>query len=279
MQSKSFGKNILRGIGSRFQKWTSSPGQKVNLGPVRRIYYKHLVPGKPRIHSVFGKQLHFISATEMMHGLEEIFQEEIYKQKFPARPYIIDCGANIGLSIIYFKQVSPDAEIVAFEPDEINFELLKNNIASFGLKDIVPRKEAVWNKNEILHFSASGSMASKLTNEPGSDTIPVQATRLRDLLTRKIDFLKIDIEGAEYPVVMDILDSLHWVNNFFLEYHGSFSQNRELNEMLTAVVGRGFEYYIKEAAPVYPTPFVREGVVKGSYDVQLNIFFFRPAKA
>ena len=73
----------------------------------------------------------------------------MYKQELPPKPFIIDCGANIGLSVIYLKNLYPDAEIVAFEPDEQNFQLLQKNIASFGFKNVEARKEAVWTENTM----------------------------------------------------------------------------------------------------------------------------------
>ena len=60
----------------------------------------------------------------------------------------------------------------------------------------------------------------------------------------------------------------------FLEYHGSFSQNNELCEIFDIIQNAGMKFYIKEAAPIYPTPFKRSGS-KPPYDVQLNIFCFR----
>ena len=86
--------------------------------------------------------------------------------------------------------------------------------------------------------------------------------------------MKIDIEGAEYEVLKDIKDKLHLIDNMFLEYHGSFNQNIQLNELLQMIVASGFKYYIKEAATVYPTPFYRNHTSE-TYDVQLNIFCFR----
>src|SRR5690348_5460731 len=63
------------------------------------------------------------------HSVEEIFVDEVYKCNFnSAEPYIIDCGANIGLSVIYFKQKYPNAKIIAFEPDKFQFDNLLQNI-------------------------------------------------------------------------------------------------------------------------------------------------------
>jgi FkbM family methyltransferase len=275
MQKKSFGKNILKGIGIRARKLLSNPYGAVNINPIRRIYYKHLPSGKLRTHRLFGKDIQFLSSTELLHGLKEIFVDEIYKQKLPPRPYIIDCGANIGLSVIYMKQLYPDAEITAFEPDEKNFELLENNVRTFGYSGVVLKKEAVWVEDGTLKFANEGSMSRKIDSGNNINTIDVKACRLKDYLTRQVDFLKIDIEGAEFSVIRDIKESLHFVNNLFLEYHGNFTQNNELTELIGIITACGFNYYIREATEVYKIPFLGIKNPAIPYDIQLNIFCFR----
>src|SRR5699024_1771569 len=108
---------------------------------------------------------------------------------------------------------------------------------------------------------------------PDQKTQKTKAVRLRDFLNRQIDFLKIDIEGAEYEVLKDIKDHLDKVKKLFVEYHGSFEQNRELIEILNIITTAGFRFYIKEATELYTSPFM--GKSKDSlYDIQLNIFCF-----
>jgi hypothetical protein len=133
----------------------------------------------------------------------------------------------------------------------------------------------VWIDNTTLRFSNEGSMSSRIELENLKSTIEVKAVRLKDFLIRKIDFLKIDIEGAEYKVLSDVADKLHFVKNMFLEYHGMFSQNGELSELINIVTASGFNFYIKEAAPLYIYPFIRTKKSAENYDVQLNIFCFR----
>jgi len=71
------------------------------------------------------------------HSIEELFVDEVYCCVLSTdAPYILDCGANIGLSVIYFKQQWPKAKIVAFEPDPKNFDHLTKNIESFQLTDV-----------------------------------------------------------------------------------------------------------------------------------------------
>lgn len=252
-----------------------NPYREVNVSWWRLKYYKHLPAGNIRVHQLFGKSLFFISAPELLHGLHEIFIDEIYKQELPSNPYIIDCGANIGMSVIYLKSNFPDAEIIAFEPDESNFKLLNKNMQSFGYTTVDLHKEAVWNENTKLMFSNESSMGSKIELNSSAQSVEVLAIRLKDFLTKKVDFLKIDIEGAEYAVLTDIADNLHFVENMFLEYHGSFDQNNELVKIIQIIDKAGFNFYIKEAAPIYFTPFYRIKNPKPDYDVQLNLFCFR----
>jgi FkbM family methyltransferase len=180
------------------------------------------------------------------------------------------------LSVIYLKKLCPNARILAFEPDPTNYSLLKKNIQSFGFPDVELMEAAVWTKNTTLQFSSGGNMGSSISTDSAKNTLQVKAVRLNDYLNEPVDFLKIDIEGAEYEVVRDIADSLPNVKRMFLEYHGRFDQHQELLEMLEIVRRSGFSFYIREAAPVYPVPFRVEKNNSLDYDVQLNIFCLRP---
>src|SRR5579862_7972163 len=159
MEKSSFIHNLSKGIKKKLQSISESPYKRLNLNWFRLKYYKHLPAKQIRTHSLFGKSLYFISPTELLHGFYEIFIEEIYKQQFASKSFVIDCGANIGLSVIYIKQLCPDAQIIAFEPDEKNFELLSKNMHSFGYTDVTLKKEAIWIADTTLQFSNEGSMS------------------------------------------------------------------------------------------------------------------------
>src|SRR5688572_21649310 len=132
MQNKSLVKNLWTGIRKRMGRFFSNPYSEVNVNWFKLKYYKHLQAGKLRKHRLAGKWLYFYSSTELLHMLKEVFIEKVYFQPLPPEPFIIDCGANIGLSVIYLKTLSPGATILAFEPDEKNFELLSKNIKARG---------------------------------------------------------------------------------------------------------------------------------------------------
>lgn len=274
--SDNFLVNVWNGSMARIGKIFHNPYRKVNIGPVFLKYLKHIPPGKLHSHKLFGHETWFVSGQEYLYGIKEIFIEEIYKQTLPANAFILDCGANIGLSAIYLKKICPTATIIAFEPDVNNFDLLQKNIASHGLQDIELKNEAVWKEDAMISFESEGTMSSKIVfNQEAGASKLTKAVRLKNYLNRKIDFLKIDIEGAEYQVLCDIGDHLNFVNNLFVEYHGMFGQIAELSELFDLFSKKGFRYYIKEATVVYETPFVRKKKNAIIYDIQLNIFCFR----
>lgn len=271
----AFLKNTIRGIIKKITSIAHNPYKDVGISWFKVKYYKHLPSGKLRKQRLNGKYIYFLSPQELLHGLNEIFIDKIYSSNLPENPFILDCGSNIGLSIIYFKKEHPGATIIAFEPDEKNFELLTRNIDSQDLKGITLLKKAVWKQNTLLEFSNESSMSSKIqTGEiPGSKK--VEAIRLGDWLNQKVHFLKIDIEGAEFEVLTDIETKLSNVENMFIEYHGTYQQEQELTRIFNIISSAGFKYYIKEALPIYKSPFKKIKNPAINYDIQLNIFCFR----
>lgn len=192
----------------------------------------------------------------------------------PDTPYVIDCGANIGLSLIYSGGMFRNAAIVAYEPDPAIYACLKNNMQSFGFGNVKLHEAAVWDENTEVDFQVEGAYSGRIPM-PGDvgNIIKVQAKRLRDFLDRKVDFLKIDIEGAECLVIQDCRDSLNNVMNIFIEYHSHEKEPQKLHELLRILYDSGFRYHIHEAW-TSPQPFIRHRTLLGM-DLQLNIFGFR----
>ncbi len=270
--------NIIKGVSFQFDNLKNNlfnSDYGLNIFTIK--YLKHLPKGND-VRSVdfkYGK-IFYRSAADLYHSLEEIFQDKIYLQQLKEKSYILDCGANIGLSAIYLKSICPTATLELFEPDSRNFELLTKNINSCHIQNVVLHNKAIWKENTTLQFQNKGTLASRIDNLNSGESTSVEAVRLKDFMNKEIDFLKIDIEGAEYPVVKDIEEKLYLVKNLFLEYHGTFEENNQLIELLEIVKRNGFNFYIREAGSVYKTPFYRKDDGKERiYDVQLNIFCFR----
>ncbi len=162
----------------------------------------------------------------------EIWNQEIYYfQTDKNCPIILDIGSHIGISILYFKSLYPNSKILAFEPNPISFEILKENIFNNGLEGIEVINKAVDSNSGKKPFYIDNSKqnwesnSSFLTNSwSGKEitkSIEVQSTRLDDYVKDidEIDMLKIDIEGTEYDVLNSHRKILNKVNNISIEYH------------------------------------------------------------
>ena len=213
-----------------------------------------------------------LASFQFMH--KEIFEEEIYKFKTNKKiPYMIDGGANIGLATIYLKKIYPEAEIVAFEPDPKIFRILKHNTSAFGLQNVELVQKGLWNKESILDFwseGADGGFYTDLDNSrPKSHSI--ETTSLIPFLNKQVDFLKLDIEGAETVVLRDIKDDLVKVDRIFVEYHSFVNHPQTLNEIIDILTAAGFRLYISSPGLNSKSPFMALNVYN-NMDMQLNIY-------
>lgn len=187
-----------------------------------------------------------------------------------AAPLIYDCGANVGVSVLYFKKLYPDARIKAFEPDPKIFECLQQNISANKVTGVELHNKAVWNSSEGVQFASEGADGGSIYFEGRKTTLP--SVRLKDILSgeKYIDLLKIDIEGAELEVLKDCDTELKKVRFLFVEYHSWLNQEQKLDELLAILRRNGFRYYIHDIGEKVKAPFVERKFPNGM-DVQLDI--------
>jgi len=130
--------------------------------------------------------------------------EEIKKAKV-----ILDIGANIGSTALYFASINPVAQIFAFEPDQQNYKRAMENVELNNFQNINLINIGLGEKNEtrkLYEVNAKNPGMNRLT-VTGEDLSfkEVNINKLDDFcLERKIselDFIKIDVEGFEYFVL------------------------------------------------------------------------------
>ncbi len=209
---------------------------------------------------------------------EEIFDKEIYSFK-PSddSPRILDCGANVGVSCLYFCKKFPNARITAFEPEPKILAFLKHNLASGGCSQVTVIGKAVWSSETILKFQSEGADAGRIDSGAGKNLVDIPTIRLRDFLNEPLDLLKMDIEGAETEVVLDIAPCLQNVQNFFVEYHSFAARPQTLGILVQTLTDAGFRVHIHPMI-VSPHPFIAINTYLGM-DMQLNIFARRERAA
>ena len=88
-----------------------------------------------------------------------------------------------------------------------------------------------------------------------------------------VDFVKVDIEGAENQAILDCEGVLNIIDYIFIEWHSISSNPQMLGEILNLLKKEGFRYHIKEAFTA-KSPFVEVEEMCGM-DLQLNIFAFK----
>ena len=184
---------------------------------------------------------------------KDIFVHRIYHfEAVRPDPMILDCGSNIGMTILYFKHVYPRARIVGFEPDPRVFPLLQENMDRNHLKDVKLKAAAVAGKEGFLKFYSDGKYGSSLSEQVVGSAqkdwleCEVPSVRLRDYLTAPVDFLKMNIEGAEWEVLADSEDRLSQVREMVIEYHHEPGLPRTLHKLLELLHRQGFEYLIND---------------------------------
>lgn len=223
---------------------------------------------------VQGMRISFTDNGALFGMLDEIFVRENYKFVCGTpSPTIIDCGANIGLGVLYFKSLFPDAKIHAFEPDPAAYEKLVANVKGNGFEDVHTYNAAVWIEEGELVFETDGSWGGHIADNAGAPGLKVKTRRLDSLLNEKVDFLKIDIEGAESEVIMHSKELIAKnVERMFFEWHSISGEQQRLGEILAFFERKGFRYHIKEASNK-PTPFVPRPC--GRMDSQLDVFLWK----
>lgn len=158
-------------------------------------------------------KVNYISANALRYLVEEIFIHHVYKFKTDLfNPFIIDAGTNIGLSILYFKHYYPECEILSFEADPKTYEIALKNVLENGLQNVTLKNLGLWNSKSKITFYVADSNAPASLNQSffltSGRPVEVDTTLLSSFLTKPVDFLKMDIEGAEKNVFED-LDQNH----------------------------------------------------------------------
>jgi FkbM family methyltransferase len=231
--------------------------------------------------NLFDRIFEYVDLPSFEFIFNEVFQLEIYKFETESKnPLIIDCGANIGLSVLYFKQLYPNSKIIAFEPDHGVFNCLQKNIESYNLSNVELHNSALWDVETELDFFNEGADGGRLSVGDQSERkkVRVKTTLLSTYINEKVDFLKIDIEGAEFNVLSECADRLFNVDHLFIEYHSFEHKDQNLGELLSLLKANGFRYYVSSIGIKSPFPYLYKNTTLGM-DNQLNIFASKTKKA
>lgn len=162
---------------------------------------------------------------------------------------ILDLGGNVGYTAAHFAALCPRGRIICVEMDAANAEAARENLAAFGPRCHVV-EAAVWDRDGEIAYGGTEEWGFRVASLEGDTPTPLGERRVRaralsmDTLLREaglhesvIDYVKIDVEGAEAAIVTESASWLARVRCLKLEYHPPATR-----ESMAGVLGRaGFE--------------------------------------
>lgn len=187
-----YGYGLSKVFGLGLQKW------------YHRQLYKS-VGGKVQVH---GLTLHLDEKDSMQLATGRTKEPETIdrlKQDLKEGMVFIDAGAHVGYyTLLASKLVGKKGKVIAYEPSEHNYEVLKKNVETNNLENVDFYQYAVSEKDGTATFwlseiSTEDNSLFKDTNS--AEGLTVKSVKLDTHVKHKVDFMKVDVEGAEHLVL------------------------------------------------------------------------------
>lgn len=133
---------------------------------------------------------------------------------------VIDLGANVGYSTLYFLHHFPHCHIIAFEPHPEHAAQVFRNLQLDGSLDRVELHNKAAGASQRVMRLTNATSSSTLTDRIGADTLPVEVLDVFPMLSgRRIDILKMDVEGGEYEILADNRFAMLDIGAVVMEWH------------------------------------------------------------
>ena len=177
------------------------------------------------ILEIFGLESYNLNNHKLFKELLKKYGSDKLKSKL-----IIDCGANIGCSSIYFQKIVENSKIIAIEPDKKNYELLKKNFSEY--KGILINSAVANSKEnyEILENENKRAIRVNDVSDGDNKTVTIKEI-IQNYNNDDIHFiLKIDIEGFEKNLFEK---NSNWVFEFdiiIIEIHDYLYPKQKISE-------------------------------------------------
>ncbi len=199
-------------------------------------------------------ELDYNSNRSELPILSSIFEEREYADYFPfyEAATIIDVGAHYGyFSIFAHLNTDRQSRIIAVEPSHHNFAQLRRNIRDCRIDNITTRNSALGKHIGREKLFVADHVNYSILSEysllgKNKDFEEVEITTLEALVLEhqldKVDFLKLDCEGAEYSILGHtpgyIFDR---INTISMEFHDLKDREHTANFLLSILVKNGFQ--------------------------------------
>jgi FkbM family methyltransferase len=206
--------------------------------------FTYLQP-KGWLHNVKIRK-NFIDKEVVHYVLQDQYHLPPMSAKISANPVILDLGSNIGLTIAHMKQIYPSSRIIGYEMNRENYLLAKRNTKFYD--NVMVINTAVWIEDATVRYRNtenydSYTILNGIAKNDADELIEVPSLKLASIIKNHnlnyIDYLKMDIEGAEKAILQSA--DLSWMDKvgaMNIEMH--LERNNDLSEFITIIENRGF---------------------------------------
>ncbi len=253
---------------------------KIKRSLIKTFYFKKYDKIN-NIADIAGNNINFNYFMRIYHLFEEIFINQLYYFKTDnKKPFIIDCGSHIGMSVIYFKTIYPNAKIICFEPDDHTFSILQKNIKSNGLLNVETNNLAVMKFNGLTDFYSIENNKSDVAMSTIKERVKnankkvVKATTLSKYIKNDVDLLKIDIEGAELSVLEELNknNKLPFIKQMAIEYHHHIKEKEDNFSLILKILeDADFGYQIETSVPKPNIQYTFQDILIYAYNKTYNL--------
>lgn len=197
-------------------------------------------------------------------GVGESYEPDVWAAlmaEVRAGDVFVDVGAFVGLyAIAVAKRLSNGGEVVAFEPDPNNYAILEKHIRLNGIGSNATAVQcAVGSMDGSVAFDAGRGLESKVSTAPATgDGVTVRMSTLDSVFAdRKVDILKVDVEGAELQVLQGgerlLKDDLRRPRVLFIEVHPyAWADNDTTSDLLLTFLGEcGYSVFSLSGSEVH----------------------------
>ncbi len=191
-------------------------------------------------------------------ALYEVWGLEVYQDEyFTICPtdVVIDIGAHIGAFSVWAATQATSGHVYAFEPDDENYRLLEENKKLNGLANLHTFNVAVSASNgeAVLFTSEYHNMTHSIFKTGAQHKNSVRTISLPDILQAngidRVNYLKIDAEGAEYPILLKTPSSvLRQIDKIYIEYHDDLDHGHNYKDLISHLIDNGFEIALRASA-------------------------------
>ncbi len=211
---------------------------------------------------ILGHKMYLDPTDSLNLSIDGIFGEfdtSLVQSKINENDIVVDLGANIGYyTLLSARKIGENGKVFSFEPEPTNFELLKKNIQINNYKNVILEQKAVSDKPSKEQLFLSDKMEEHSFNKIQSKgtSITVDCIALDDYfgsrnLIDKINFIKIDVEGAEPRALSGMKKILKESKNLkiFTEFMRNFIENsgHDPKKMLDILLDNAFTIYYVDA--------------------------------